>query len=379
MVLVFCVYRETARALYEHLREEVEKRLIELAGKRLGIDSVTQHAEIEDLLERIARRLSEDGRPFNAEVREILMEPFQDERFALLKPFQQQLVDVLAAYFRSPSYITRYLPLDDPDLREAWELGEGRPEVIARGRAALRRSMLETPDQSDQTIMARVVQFLGYAAEQAERAQTRVDLGTHEPDDEANDPLQELIRSVSVYSRPRRRKNVDRDDIDEVEENDGSYRVMPLVRMVYGETPAETRDRLAQAFNSPLFPKILVSSSVMGEGIDLHRFCRHVIHHDGFWNPSTLEQQTGRLDRIHSKAELCRRPICVAQPFIAGGADEKMFRVLRDRERWFQVVMGQKFEFDEAASEEMAQRIPLPAELAQSLTFDLARWRSYTD
>jgi SNF2 family DNA or RNA helicase len=147
------------------------------------------------------------------------------------------------------------------------------------------------------------------------------------------------------------------------------------VRMVFGETPPETRDRLAQAFNSPLFPEILVSSSVMGEGIDLHRFCRHVIHHDGFWNPCTLEQQTGRLDRIQSKAEICRRPIRVFQPFIAGGADEKMYRVLRDRERWFQVVMGQKFEFDEAASEEMVEREPLPAELAERLTFDLARWK----
>src|SRR5258708_39665740 len=28
-----------------------------------------------------------------------------------------------------------------------------------------------------------------------------------------------------------------------------------------------------------------------------------------------------------------------------------MFRVVQDRERWFQIVMGQKFEFDEATSE----------------------------
>ncbi len=94
-----------------------------------------------------------------------------------------------------------------------------------------------------------------------------------------------------------------------------------------------------------------------------------------FWNPSALEQQTGRLDRIQSKAEQCRRPICIAQPFIAGGAHEKMLRVLRDRERWFQVVMGQKFEFDEAASEELAQRVPLPVELPARLTFDLTRWQ----
>ena len=101
---------------------------------------------------------------------------------------------------------------------------------------------------------------------------------------------------------------------------------------------------------------------------------RHVIHHDLCWNPSNLEQRTGRLDRIGCKAELCQKPIQVYQPFLAGSADEKMFRVVRDRERWFQVVMGQKFEFDEAASEAIADRVPLPDELAKELTFDLRRW-----
>lgn len=374
-VLVFCVYRETSRALYEHLKDEVEGRLIALAGRKLGLDPLSQHAEIENHLERIARRLTEEGRPFNEEVRLILSEPFQDDRFALLRESQPQLVEVLAAYFRSPSFIARYLPLEDPDLREAWELGEGRPDVINRGRIALRRCIREEKDQSDQTIIARVYQFLDYAVEQAERAKMRVELEAGEDDDEAANPLQELLGAVSVYSRPRRRAHIDRDEVVDGDEDDGSYRVVPLVRMVFGETPPDTRDRLALAFNSPLFPEILVSSSVMGEGIDLHRFCRHVIHHDGFWNPSTLEQQTGRLDRIRSKAELCRRPIRVCQPFIAGGADEKMFRVLRDRERWFQVVMGQKFEFDEATSDELAIRVPLPPELAERLTFDLARWK----
>lgn len=374
-VLVFCVYRQTARALFKHLKEEVEDRLIDLTGRKLGLDPQSQRGEIEKRLERIARRISEEGRPFNLEVQQILSEPFENRRFAGLRDWQQPLMDVLAAYFRSPSFIARYLPLDDPDLREAWELGEGRPEVLDRGRAALRRSIGETIDQSGQTIIARVYQFLEFAVELAERANTRVDLDANEVDDEANDPLRELLNAVAVRSRLRRRDDFDHDDDSDTDGDDGNYRSRSVVRVVNGETHLDTRDLLAQAFNSPLFPEILVSSSVMGEGIDLHRFCRHVIHHDGFWNPSTLEQQTGRLDRIQSKAEACQRPIRVYQPFIAGGADEKMFRVLRDRERWFQVVMGQKFEFDEAASEELAERVPLPVELAQRLTFDLARWR----
>ncbi|MBI5527640.1 MAG: hypothetical protein HY897_15010 [Deltaproteobacteria bacterium] len=121
---------------------------------------------------------------------------------------------------------------------------------------------------------------------------------------------------------------------------------------------------------------MLVSSAVLGEGVDLHRFCRYLIHHDLCWNPSTLEQKTGRLDRIRCKAELVGHPIVIYEPFIAGSADEKMYRVVKDRERWFQIVMGQKFEFDEKSAEDVARRIPLPEALSQSLVFDLRRFRA---
>jgi hypothetical protein len=65
----------------------------------------------------------------------------------------------------------------------------------------------------------------------------------------------------------------------------------------------------------------------------------------------------------------------VYEPFLGGSGDEKMFRVVSDRERWFQIVMGQRFQFDEATSEAIADRIPLPEELAAKLIFDLRRWR----
>jgi len=218
---------------------------------------------------------------------------------------------------------------------------------------------------------------LDFAVELAERAECHIGDGAEE-DDELADPLAVCLETVSVYSRPRKIEDLDRDDVAGADEDDddGSYRVVPLVRLVHGETKPETRERLALAFNSPLFPEILVSSAVMGEGIDLHRFCRHVIHHDGYWNPSTLEQQTGRVDRIRCKAEVCTLPIVVYQPFLAGSADEKMYRVVRDRERWFQVVMGQKFEFDEGASEAIGGASALPEGLAKELTFDLARWKA---
>ena len=78
---------------------------------------------------------------------------------------------------------------------------------------------------------------------------------------------------------------------------------MPNVRLANGGVQPATRRRLMLAFNTPFFPEVLVASSVMAEGVDLHHDCRHVIHHDLDWNPSTLEQRTGRVDRIGFKAE----------------------------------------------------------------------------
>jgi superfamily II DNA/RNA helicase len=124
-------------------------------------------------------------------------------------------------------------------------------------------------------------------------------------------------------------------------------------------------------FNTPFFPDILVTSSVMAEGVDLHLNCRHIIHHDLAWNPSTLEQRTGRVDRIGSKAERCGEPIYVYLPYLSETQDEKMYRVVMERERWFNIVMGEKYKVDASTTDKYAERIPLPEELANELAFKL--------
>lgn len=372
-VLVFCFYVQTAHALYDHLREEIHQKVIDLAGEKLGLDSRDQASNIQNWLARVVRRLADEASPFHREARHILQEAIDKPQYAILRPYRERLLGVLMAYLRSPSFVARYLPLDDPLVRAALVKRESRRDVIVAGIEALRRAVMEQKDASNQTYMGRIDQFLEFATELAERAERPIVRKQFESSDEPDNPLDEYLRAVSVYSRPRGWERVDEDEVDE-EAEDGSYRVVPLVRMVYGKTKSEVRDRLMLAFNSPLFPEILVSSSVLSEGVDLHRFCRHVIHHDLCWNPSTLEQRTGRLDRVGCKAEVCLKPIKVYEPFLAGSADEKMFRVLRDRERWFQIVMGQKYEFDEAASEAIAARVPLPQELARELTYDLSCW-----
>ena len=158
------------------------------------------------------------------------------------------------------------------------------------------------------------------------------------------------------------------EDVDA--DSDGSQVTLANVQVATGATPRETRARLMRAFNTPFFPDILVCSEVMGEGVDLQRFCRHVIHHDLAWNPSTIEQRTGRIDRLGCMAE-GRQPIMVYLPYLAGTADERQYRVMSDREQWFRVVMGQ----DQVArliTPNSSSAVPLPEAVSDALSFELS-------
>jgi len=126
------------------------------------------------------------------------------------------------------------------------------------------------------------------------------------------------------------------------------------------------------SFNTPFFPDVLVASSVLAEGVDLHLNCRFVIHYDLSWNPSTIEQRTGRVDRLGAKAEHVGKPIEVYMPYVGATHDEKQFRVVMDRERWFQVLMGEKYRPDEYLTEKIPNRVPLPLAAAEALAFDLS-------
>jgi superfamily II DNA or RNA helicase len=373
-VLVFCFYRETAKALREHVGREVENATLRLVADKLGLDANRDVNRLHTWFERVTRRLADEDSPFHQSVVETLRESLGSEEFTILRSRAEELVLLLSAYVRSPSFIARYLPLDVAEVREALSEGSTRTQVVRAGAAALSRALIERTDASAMSMRQRVEEFLRFAKELAELEAKRGTGNIEGEDGDGPDPLAEYLDAIAVYVSPKRTGEDDDKDASAAAK-EGAYRVLPTVRMVYGDTKREIRERLMLAFNSPLFPEILISSAVLAEGVDLHRFCRYVIHHDLCWNPSTLEQRTGRLDRIRCKAELAHRPIVIYEPFIGGSADEKMYRVVRDRERWFQIVMGQKFEFDEASSEALSNRVLLPEDLAAELVFDLRRWR----
>lgn len=352
-VLIFCTYRETAKALREHIREAVDTRILRLVAQKTGLDE-TATAKARQILDRVTRRLSDTGGPLHREVTRFLDGILNQQEFQGLQEQRGGLVKLMVSYIRSPSFLARYLPARFFGTQAADD-ADALSEAIDR-----------TTDLSGTTLRDRMVEFLLFATELAARGHVIAALSD---DEEPPDPLGEYLDAVAVSIRP---KAVAQDE--GISDGRGmSFRALHMVRMVFGDTPRDVRERVMLAFNSPLFPEVLISSAVLGEGVDLHRFCRFVIHHDLSWNPSVIEQRTGRLDRIRCRAETARRPIVVYQPYIAESADEKLYRVLRDRERWFQVVMGQRFSFDERTSERITDRVPLPRGLADKLIFDLRR------
>ncbi|MBY0230401.1 MAG: hypothetical protein K2W96_14045 [Gemmataceae bacterium] len=153
-----------------------------------------------------------------------------------------------------------------------------------------------------------------------------------------------------------------------------------MVQLVTGGTA--DRDDFFLGFNTPYRPEVLVVTSVGQEGIDLHRECRHVVHHDLCWNPATIEQRTGRTDRLGSKAEREAAPLDVAVPYLAATYDERMFEELHRRAQLFEVTMGGDFDADGPKSDEgedlgvegESGEAGLPSGLADALRLDLSVW-----
>jgi hypothetical protein len=58
---------------------------------------------------------------------------------------------------------------------------------------------------------------------------------------------------------------------------------------------------IATQFRMPGFPYVVITTDVLKEGEDLHTYCSDIYHYGIAWNPSDMEQRTGRIDRINSK------------------------------------------------------------------------------
>jgi superfamily II DNA or RNA helicase len=331
--VVFCHYIATGRILRQRISTAIRAEMRILGAKKLRC----KPDEAERLLELAGNRFFDEDSPIRKACdtqAQLLLTEFPE-----LAPHSSALVDIIRRNLRTPSFLVRFFPLE----REKQDEDAMRIALDSQDASGLTLRML----------LRQFLHFLVVRCGQRDRdryiqAVQRIQTGTHF----GTDAMQEYESDELQGARPES--------------------LVPNIRLVNGTTHSETRQRLMLTFNTPFYPEILVASSVMAEGVDLHLNCRHVVQHDLCWNPSTLEQRTGRVDRIGSKAEVARQPIQVYLPFIAETQDEKMYRVVMDRERWFSVVMGEDYKVDTRTTEKLSTRVPLPASAASELTFKLS-------
>lgn len=343
-VLVFAFFRQTCRALRIHISREIERRLHTLARRRFaGAGRPIADDEIARVLESVQKRYFDDtkspARQALDRALQAILDRRRDDLAAAGVPQQQQerLVEVMRRFLRVSTTLVRAFPIHEHDTKE--------PHLAIR-------SVLDSEDASGMSWRAKFEGFIDFLVDRCSSA-------------EREDYLEAAARTQTGEIR------VEAEDL--VADGDGgteSYMTLANIQEATGKTKRDQRSRLMRAFNTPFFPDIFVCSQVMGEGVDLQRYCCYVIHHDLAWNPSSIEQRTGRIDRLGCKAEL-KRPIHVYLPYLSGTADERQFRVMADREQWFRIVMGQ----DEVAKlipcDEDGVRPRLPTQFSENLTFHL--------
>ncbi len=74
------------------------------------------------------------------------------------------------------------------------------------------------------------------------------------------------------------------------------------VTQIHGGIDLDDRWVELEKFRDPQGPRVLLSSEVGSEGIDL-QFCRVVVNYDLPWNPMRVEQRIGRVDRVNQMAD----------------------------------------------------------------------------
>lgn len=327
--LIFCWFIRTGEAVEHALAKHIDRLIAERARALLSTSTIDEtRAELDRISDRLFRR---DGSSY-ARIRQRLRQSLKD--FAIgHEDVLDLVVDSAIRHLRTPGYLVRYTRLNrDINDEDVWAgIKDGRSggmalldrwrlfaERLARTRNQIEANAIDERDSE----FARIRNAL---------------LGTHTEDDQSTG------RGASLHP----------------------------VRRAHGGTERDVRERLIASFNTPLSPELLVASSVMGEGIDLHQECRFVIHHDLDWNPSVLEQRTGRLDRIGALAERVKGNIEVFEPYLAGTHDEKMFRVVKDRAQWFDIVMGRASGSDDRKTDAEERRLPLHDRIREALTMDL--------
>ncbi|MFM7232952.1 MAG: helicase-related protein, partial [Flavobacteriales bacterium] len=88
---------------------------------------------------------------------------------------------------------------------------------------------------------------------------------------------------------------------------------------------------MLKSFNTPFFPDVLVSTSVLQEGVNLQHFCDTIYHYGMAWTPGDNEQRIGRVDRMFGKIERrlnedAAATLDIYYPYLRNSVDEDHMR-----------------------------------------------------
>lgn len=185
----------------------------------------------------------------------------------------------------------------------------------------------------------------------------------------AVDLAKELLDPTSVSTRAVLKRLAYAQDPDHEEDHSGiakssipgrldeGYRVMGYWNSKSDSTPPKTLHRASQPdmvialFNSPFGPDVLVTTDRLSEGVNLHRYCRHLIHYELDPSPVRTLQRNGRIRRVNSWASKTQRPICYAYPAFGGTRDERAVDIMRQRIKAFGLLLGGVPKVDEESLE----------------------------
>lgn len=105
-------------------------------------------------------------------------------------------------------------------------------------------------------------------------------------------------------------------------------------------------DTVISVFGSPFGPDVLVVTDKLSEGIDLHRYCRHLIHYELDPSPIRTVQRNGRIRRVNSWAAITGQKIRYAYPAFGGTRDHRLVQIMKKRIDSFSLLLGGVQDFD---------------------------------
>ena len=106
------------------------------------------------------------------------------------------------------------------------------------------------------------------------------------------------------------------------------------VNLFHGSQTAQKKDDAVEAFRSGEGRQVLIATEAGAEGRNF-QFCHMLINYDLPWNPMTVEQRIGRVDRMGQQNTVLIFNFCVL-----GSIEERVLNVLEKRINLFELTVG---------------------------------------